>query len=264
MNFLAFEGKTAIVTGGGSNIGRAIVLAFAREGASVANAEIDKTQGEKVVKEANTKGGAMFVETDVTDWVSVQAMVKQVLEKFGKIDILVNCVGWVMDRPFIEKPREEWEKEIARNFWSDINCIRAVLDDMIQRKYGRIIIIGSDAGRIGQLREVVYSGCKGGVVAMGRSLARELGRYGITVNSICPGITLPESREAITSESMWAGELIDVFGTTEAVEKIAKGIPMRRLGTAEDIANAVLFFASDRASFITGQTISVDGGYAMM
>ncbi len=266
MGFLGLEGKIAIVTGGGSNIGRSIVLGFVKEGANVVNAEIVEAQGEKVVQETNAIGGgkAVFIKTDVTDWDSVQAMVKQTLEEFGKIDILVNCVGWVADNFFVAKLREEWEKEIARNFWSDINCARAVLDNMIERRYGRIIMIGSDAGRIGQLREAVYSGCKGGVIAMGKSLARELGRYGITVNSICPGVTIPENKEFTSSESMWTDDMMRVFGTAEAREKVVKGIPLGRLGTAEDIANTVLFISSDRASYITGQTISVDGGYAMV
>jgi len=265
MDFLGLEGKTAIVTGGGSNIGRGIVLAFVEQGAHVAIAELDEAQGAKVAKEANAlgKGKVENIRTDVTDWDSVQAMVKQTLDKFGQVDILVNVVGWVRDDLFVRKPREDWEKEIARNFWSDINCTRAVLDHMIERKYGKIISIGSDAARVGQLREAVYSGCKGAVVSMTKSLARELGRYGINVNVICPGVVVPASRDVTTSESMWTDDMIKIFGTPEALEKIAKSIPLERLGTPDDIANAVLFLASDRANFITGQTISVDGGYTM-
>jgi len=263
---LGLESRVAIVTGGGSNIGRGIVLGFAREEASIVIAEIDKTQGQKVTSEANAldTGKAVFVETDVTDCDSVQAMVKQTLEEFGRIDILVNVVGWVKDELFIKKPRDEWEKEIARNFWSDINCIRAVLDHMIERKYGKIISISSDAARVGQLREVVYSGCKGGIISMSRSLARELSRYGINVNVVCPGVTIPESKEVTSSESIWTEDMMKVFATPEAQDKIAKGIPLGRLGTPEDIANTVLFLASDRASFITGQVISVSGGYTMV
>jgi len=265
MDFLGLEGKTAIVSGGGSNIGRGIVLAFAEQGANVAMAELDEAQGAKVAKEANPlgKGKVENIRTDVTDWDSVQAMVKQSLDKFGQVDILVNVVGWVRDDLFVRKTREDWEKEIARNFWSDINCTRAVLDHMIERRYGKIISIGSDAARVGQLREAVYSGCKGAVVSMTKSLARELGRYGINVNVICPGVVVPASRDVTTSESMWTDDMMKIFGTPEALEKIAKGIPLGRLGTADDIANAVLFLASDRANFITGQTISVDGGYTM-
>jgi len=266
LDFLGLEGKTAIVTGGGSNIGRGIVLAFAEQGANVAIAELDEAQGAKVAKKANAlgKGKAENMKTDVTDWDSVQAMVEWTLDKFGQIDILVNVVGWVRDDLFVKKPREDWEKEIARNLWSDINCTRAVLDHMIERKYGKIISIGSDAARVGQLREAVYSGCKGALISMTKSLARELGRYGITVNVICPGVVVPASKDVTTSESMWTDDMMNVFGTPEALEKIAKGIPLGRLGTPDDIANAVLFLASDRASFITGQTISVDGGYTMV
>jgi 2-hydroxycyclohexanecarboxyl-CoA dehydrogenase len=265
MDFLALEGKTAIVTGGGSNIGRGIALAFAEQGANVAIAELDEAQGAKVAKEANALGRGRIenIRTDVTDWDSVQAMVRQTLEKFGQVDILVNVVGWVRDDLFVRKSREDWEKEIACNFWSDINCTRAVLDHMIERKYGKIISIGSDAARVGQLREAVYSGCKGALISMTKSLARELGRYGINVNVICPGVVIPASRDVTASESMWTDAMMKVFGTPEALEKIAKGIPLGRLGTPDDIANAVLFLASDRADFITGQTISVDGGYTM-
>jgi 2-hydroxycyclohexanecarboxyl-CoA dehydrogenase len=266
MDFLGLEGKTAIVTGGGSNIGRAIVMAFAGQGANVAIAELDEAQGAKVAGEASTlrKGRVENIKTDVTDWESVQAMVKRALDRFGRVDILVNVVGWVKDDLFVKKPREDWEKEIARNFWSDINCTRAVLDHMMERKYGRIISIGSDAARVGQLREAVYSGCKGALVSMTKSLARELGRYGITVNVVCPGVVVPASKDVTTSESMWTDEMLKIFGTPEAQEKIAKGIPLGRVGTADDIANTVVFLASDRAGFITGQTISVDGGYTMV
>jgi len=265
MSFLELGGRTAIVTGGGSNIGRGVILALAREGANVVNAEIVDAHGAKAVEEANSLGGgeAVFVRTDVTDWDSVQAMTRKTLEKLGKIDILVNSVGWVRDDWFLNKPREEWEKEIARNIWGDINCFRAVLPHMIERKYGRIISISSDAARIGQVREVVYSGAKGAVLAMTRSLAREVARYGITVNAICPGVTIPQSKDIASSESMWTEDMMKVFGTAEAQEKVARGIPLGRLGTPEDVANAVLFLASDRASFITGQTLSVDGGYVM-
>ncbi len=261
---LDLAGKTAIVTGGGSNIGRGIVLAFARESSNVVIADIDDVQGERVAREANALGGkAIAINTDVTDVDSVAAMVKRTLEEFEGIDILVNSVGWVIDRPFVEKPRAEWEKEVSINFWGVINCIRAVLDHMIERRHGRIISIGSDAGRMGEYREAVYAGCKGGVMALSKSLARELGRYGINVNVLCPGVTVPESPEHAGELSMWKGEMAEVF-TPEAQEKAVRAYPLRRLGKAEDIASATVFLASDAASFITGQVISVSGGYTMM
>lgn len=253
-----------IVTGGGSNIGRAIVLAFAKEGSNVAIADIDEAQGQKVAKEANTLGGqTIAIKTDVTDVDSVAGMVEKTLGEFGQIDVLVNCAGWVMDRLFIEKPRAEWEKEININLWGVINCTRAVLDHMVDRKCGKIITIGSDAGKVGEYREAVYAACKGGVMALSKSLARELGRHGINVNVVCPSLTIPESEEHISEASMWGGELMEVF-TPEAREKATKAYPLRRLGKPEDVANATVFLASDAACFVTGQTISVNGGYTMM
>jgi len=170
---LGYKGKTVIVTGGSSNINRANVLTFAREGANVVNADIDDKMGPKVVDEANAQGGggkAIFVKTDVTDWDSVQAMVKKTLDEFGQIDVLVNGVGWVVDKVFMEEDRDKWQKLINLNFWSVINCSRAVLDHMVERQSGTIINIGSDAGRMGEFREAVYGGCKGGVIAMTKAL----------------------------------------------------------------------------------------------
>jgi 2-hydroxycyclohexanecarboxyl-CoA dehydrogenase len=253
-----------MVTGGGSNIGRAIVLAFASEKSNVVIADIDETQGQKVAKEAASNGGAVIaIKTDVTSFDSVAATVKRTIEEFGKLDILVNNVGWTLDRLFIEKPRSELEKEVNINFWGTINCTRAVLDHMIERKYGKIISIGSDAGRMGEYREAVYAACKSGIMALSKSLARELGRYGINVNVVCPGVTVPENPEFAGELSMWKGPMAQVF-TPEAQEKAARAYPLRRLGKPEDIASAVVFLASDKAGFITGQTISVSGGYTMM
>lgn len=261
---LNLAGKTVIVTGGGSNIGRAIAIVFTREKSNIVIADIDEIQGQKVTKEAVSLGGkAVAIKTDVTSYDSVTDMVKKALDDFKKIDVLVNNVGWTLDRLFIEKPRSEWEKEVNINFWGVVNCTRAVLDHMIERKYGKIISIGSDAGRMGEYREAVYAACKGGVIAMSKSLARELGRYGININVLCPGVTVPESPEYAGELSMWKGPMAQVF-TPEAQEKAAKAYPLRRLGKPEDVANLVVFLASDAASFITGQTISVSGGYTMM
>jgi 2-hydroxycyclohexanecarboxyl-CoA dehydrogenase len=261
---LNLAGKSVIVTGGASNIGRAIVLAFAKEKSNVVIADIDEAQGQKSAKEAASSGCKVIaIKTDVTSFDSVTATVKRTIDEFGKLDVLVNNVGWTLDRLFIEKPRSELEKEVNINFWGVINCTRAVLDHMIERKYGKIISIGSDAGRMGEYREAVYGACKGGVIALSKSLARELGRYGINVNVVCPGVTVPENPEYTGELSMWKGPMVQVF-TPEAQEKAAKAYPLRRLGKPEDIARAVVFLASDAASFITGQTISVSGGYTMM
>jgi 2-hydroxycyclohexanecarboxyl-CoA dehydrogenase len=256
---LGLRDRPVVVTGGASNIGRAIVLGFAAEGARVLVADLDEERGRRTAAEA---AGADFVRTDVTSWESAQAMAAAALDRLGGIDVLVNCAGWTVDRLFVEKPRHEWEKEIAVDMWGFINCTRAILDHMIERRGGRIVSISSDAGRIGEWREAVYSGTKAGVIAMSKAIAKEVGRYGITVNVVCPGF-VPGQPETSGSESVWAGDQGAQF-TPEVLEKVARSYPLRRLGRAEDMAPAVLFLASDQASYITGQTLSVNGGYSMI
>jgi len=260
---LGLTGKVVIVTGGASNLGRAITLGFAAEGARVVIADIDDAQAKKVAGEAPS-GTIVPRHTDVTDWDSVATTVEFVKGSMGAIDVLVNCAGWTIDRLFLEKPRAEWEREIAIDMWGFINCTRAVLDPMIERRAGRIVSIASDAGRIGEWREAVYSGTKAGVIAMSKSIAREVGKHGITLNVVCPGF-VPGREDATGSGSMWSPDSDQArLFTPEVLERVARTYPLRRLGTAEDVAPAVLFLASDQASYITGQTLSVSGGYTMM
>jgi 2-hydroxycyclohexanecarboxyl-CoA dehydrogenase len=263
---LDLAGKSVIVTGGGSNIGRAISLAFAREGSRVAIAEIDEARARTVAGEAERDGAkaALVIHTDVTKWESVQAMVREVENRFGTVDVLVNNVGWTLDRLFVEKAREEWEKEIQLNLWGMINCTRAVLDGMIAHKAGAIVSMGSDAGRMGEFREGVYAACKAGVIALSKSIAREVGRYGIRLNVVCPGMTMPDSADEIGELSMWAAEVNKQWQTPDMRARIAKVYPLRRVARPDDITGAVLFLASSAAGFITGQTLSVSGGYTMM
>lgn len=262
---LGLQGKIAIVTGGASNIGRAISLAFVREGAQVVIAEIDIPQGKKVLKEMGSLGyEPILAETDITNNKQVEEMVEKTIDRFGRIDILVNNAGWGYDRPFLEKPREEWEKEVAINFWGTLNCTRAVIGYMVEKKYGKIANISSDAGRIGEYNEEVYSACKGAIIAMSKSLARGFGRYGININVVCPGATVPESPDHFGEKSLWApgGTLSGI--TPEVQEKMKVKYPLRKLGKPQDVANAVLFLSSDLSSNITGQTLSVSGGYTMI
>jgi 2-hydroxycyclohexanecarboxyl-CoA dehydrogenase len=262
---LNLQGKTVIVTGAGSNIGRAIALAFARERANVVVAEIDEGQGAKTAAEAGALGAtAIAVHTDVTRWESVQAMVRAVEERFGRVDVLVNNVGWTRDALFVEKTRDEWEREVQINLWGMINCTRAVLDGMIARKGGAIVSMGSDAGRMGEFREGVYGACKAGVIALSKSIAREVGKFGIRLNVVCPGMTMPRSDDDIGELSMWNAQENRAWRTPDMQARIAKAYPLRRVATPEDVTGAVVFLASDAASFVTGQTVSVSGGYTMM
>lgn len=261
---LGLADKTCIVTGGGSNIGRAISHAFGEEGAKVVIAELDELQGRKVVGEIEQKGGrAVFIQTDITHNDSVVSMVERTAAEFGPVDVLVNNAGWVKDEMFITESRQKWKKMISINYWGFLNCTRAVLDTMIERSQGVVVSVGSDAGRMGEFREAVYGGCKGAMIATTKSLARELGRYGIRLNVVCPGLTVPESEDVISEMSLWRGEMMQMF-TPEAQKRAAKAYPLKRLGKAQDLADAVLFMASERACHITGQTLSVSGGYTMM
>jgi 2-hydroxycyclohexanecarboxyl-CoA dehydrogenase len=258
---LGLADRSVIISGGASNIGRTLSLAFAQEGAHVTIADIDEAQAERVRAEA-PQDAISVRRTDVTDEASVKAAVAATLQQRGSIDVLVNCAGWTVDRLFRDKPREEWEREIAIDFWGFINFTRAVLDHMVERNHGRIVSIGSDAGRIGEWREAVYSGTKAGVIAMSKAIAREVGRHNITLNVVCPGFT-PGRPETSGEGSIWAGDQGQQF-SPETLDKIARGYPLRRLGTPEDLVGPVLLLASDRASYVTGQTLSVSGGYTMI
>ena len=263
---LGLKGKNVLVTGGGNNIGRAIVLAFAAEGCNVAIAELNHAAGERVVSEVAALGSgasAIVVDADVTNQERTSTTISEAIDRLGSVDVLVNNVGWTIDRLFMDKSREEHVKEVDVNLWGAINCIHAVLPHMIERQSGAVVSISSDAGRMGEYREAVYSACKAGVIALSKSLARETGRYGLRFNMVCPGLVVPDQSEVSGSESMWSQGMQDLF-TDEVLERVRRAYPLRRIGSAQEVANAVVFLASDAASFITGQTLSVSGGYTMM
>jgi len=248
------KNKIAIVTGSGGGIGRAIALKFGSLGACVVVADI-KIEGAKETINLMEKNGAkgLALGTDITDLGEVQQMVKTTLDTFGKLDILVNNAGWDIIQPFTKNSPEYWEKVIAINLKGPIFCTRAVLDHMMERKYGKIVSISSDAGRVGSSGEAVYSACKGGIIAFTKTIAREMARYQVNVNCVCPGPTDTPLLAEIT-----AGET-----GAKIIDAMTKAVPFRRLGKPEDIAGAVAFLASDEAGFITGQTLSVSGGLTM-
>jgi 2-hydroxycyclohexanecarboxyl-CoA dehydrogenase len=251
--FMKIEDSIALVTGGARGLGRAIILRFIQEGAKVAFCDIRSKEGNKVVAEARKCGGdCIFIKTDITKRDQVVTMAKMVEEKYGRIDILVNNAGWSREQLFVDTNESDWEKVIALNFWGHLRVTRAVLDGMIARSSGSIVNISSDAGRGGHAMGVVYSGCKGGIISITKSLAQELVQYNIRVNCVSPGlVSTPLTMEGLKLNP-------------EIVKKIEENIPMKRMGGAEEIAAAVLFLASDEASFITGQTLSVNGGKQMI
>jgi 2-hydroxycyclohexanecarboxyl-CoA dehydrogenase len=246
--------KVAIVTGAGGGIGRGIALKFGSLGAHVVAADIKvpgATETVSLLEKSGAKGLAL--STDITDRGQVQEMVNATLNTFGKLDILVNNAGWDIIEPFIKNTPEYWERIIAINLRGPIFCTRAVLDPMMERKCGKIVNVSSDAGRVGSSGEAVYSACKGGIIAFTKTIAREMARYQINVNCVCPGPT----------DTPLLAELTRGETGAKIIEAMTKATPFRRLAKAEDIAGAVAFLASDEAGFITGQTLSVSGGLTM-
>jgi 2-hydroxycyclohexanecarboxyl-CoA dehydrogenase len=246
---MEFANKTAVVTGAASGIGRATALALAGEGADVIVADIDAAGGEATAAAIRQQGQrATFMPIDMTDATSIEAFALAVQAQCGAVDVLVNAAGWGRTAPFVEGTPEFWAKLVALNFVGPMQLAKALLPAMIERASGRIVNIASDAGRVGSLGETVYAGAKGGLIAFTKSLARETARYQINVNCVCPGPTDTPLMAAVPDK---------------VKEALIKAIPFRRLGKPEEVAEAVLFFAGDRAAYVTGQVLSVSGGLTM-
>jgi 2-hydroxycyclohexanecarboxyl-CoA dehydrogenase len=246
--------RVAMVTGGARGIGRAIALALAADGRAVAVGDLDEGGAGETAAEVERGGGrALAVPLDVTDTASVTAGVQLASDGLGPIDVLVNNAGWDALRPFLETDEQFWDRVIEINFKGCLRVTRAVLPGMVERGWGRLVNVGSDAGRVGSSLESVYSGAKGGVIAFTKTIAREVARSGVTANTVCPGPTRTPLLEAMTKE-----------GGERLVESLTRAVPMRRLGEPEDAAAAVAFLASDVAGYVTGQTLSVSGGLTMV
>ena len=257
--------KSVIVTGGGSNIGRAIVLGFAEEGAHITVGDIDAEQAERVAELARAGGAAsvQVLPTDVTDLEQVRALAEAAVAKHGTVDVLVNSVGWDKPMYFTQTTPEFWQQVIQVNFLGVLNCTKTVLDVMIEKQTGSIVSISSDASRQGEPREAVYGGIKAAINSFMKTIAKENGRFGIRCNAVCPGVTVPETEDEVGSSSMWVNK--EAMFTQEQLEKVARALPLKKLTKPRDVANAVLFLASEAvAGDITGQILSVSSGYSMI
>jgi len=247
----------AIVTGGASGIGRAIVERFADAGSKVAIFDLNAEKAHDLAAKLSERGVQVATEVlDISDYAAVEQAVGRVEAQLGPTEILVNCAGWDQVLRFIDSTPEQHDKAIAINLKGPINVTHVVARGMAQRNFGRVVSVTSDAGRVGSTGQAVYSACKAGVAGMSKTLAREFARNKMTFNAVAPGPTRTPMMEA-------ALEGGDGEEAAKILEKMGKAVPLRRIGEPEDVAGIVCFLASDEASFITGQTISVSGGLAM-
>lgn len=243
---MKIDGKVAVVTGAASGIGFATAETLAEAGAHVVLGDIARENGGKAEESLRAKGlEARFVHLDVTDAGSIESFKKEALAWRPRVDIVANVAGWGKIQPFMENTPEFWRRVVDLNLMGPIAVTRAFVEGMIERNYGKVIVVASDAGRVGSLGETVYAAAKGGVIAFTKSLAREMARFNINVNSVCPGPTDTPLFAAVPEKHK---------------EAFVRATPMRRLAKPREIADAVLFFASARSDFITGQVLSVNGG----
>lgn len=245
---MRLEGKTAVVTGAASGIGSATANVLAQAGAHVILADIAVERGREGAARLSSLGlAASFIQLDVADSASIAAFAEKALER-GNVDILVNGVGWGKIEPFVQNTHDFWDRVIDVNLVGPIKLTHALLPQMIARNSGRVVNVASDAGRVGSLGETVYSGAKAGLIGFTKGLAREMARYGITVNCVSPGPTETPLLAAVPEKHR---------------DALQRAIPMRRFGKPSEVADAILFFASSRSDYVTGQVLSVSGGLTM-
>jgi len=260
---LKLKGKVALITGAGSGMGQHMAIEFAKEGAKIAVNDVNKDGIAETIKQVQAAGGeAMDAGCDITDFEAAKAMIAKIEATYGRVDIVVNNAAVLAKHAlFLETTPQENDKEIKVILYGTMNVTRAVLPGMMERKYGKLVTIATDAARIGQEREVSYSAAKGGVVAFSKSVAREAGPSNINVNIVSPGATNSPMR----INNLKAYE--EKFGKEKLEEreaKVRRVYPLRRIGEMEDVTNAVLFFASDVSRHMTGQIVSVSGGFTMV
>lgn len=249
------EEKVAIVTGGGGGIGGAVCRRFAAEGASVAVFDVNgAAAGEVAEAIAGTGGKALAVAADITDLAAVKAGIEETQAKLGPVAILVNNAGWDLFKPFLETDPAFWRRIIDINLIGALNMHHAVLPGMVERAYGRVVNVSSDAGRVGSSGESVYAACKAGLMGFSKTLAREHARHNITCNVVCPGPT---------DTALFEGYAQGAGRPDKLREAMRRAIPMGRIATPDDLPGTIAFLASDDAAYVTGQVISVSGGLTM-
>lgn len=247
--------RVALVTGGASGIGREICLALANDGRRVAVADLNADGAAETVATITDAGGeAIAVPIDVTSTDSVHDALLQTVDELGPVEILVNCAGWDELMPFLDTDEDFWDRVIEINFKGTLRTAHACLPAMVDAGWGRIVNISSDAARVGSSLEAVYSGAKGGVISFTKTIAREMARKGVTANVVCPGPTDTPLLDAIVDASDNGEKVIGAM---------ARAVPMKRVGQPAEIASAVVYFTSEAAGFVTGQTLSVSGGLTM-
>jgi 2-hydroxycyclohexanecarboxyl-CoA dehydrogenase len=246
--------RTVVVTGGANGIGAAIARRLAEEGCAVGIFDLDRTAGEKIAGEIKAGGARASLQVvDITEYDAVARAVEGVESSFGPVSFLVNNAGWDRAANFLDTTPDFWRKVVAINLFGPLNMNHVVLRGMAARGFGRVVNIASDAGRVGSSGEAVYSACKGGIIALTKTLARELVGKGVILNTICPGPT----------DTAILRSFLEGPDGTRIAEGLKRAIPMRRLGVPEDYPGLVAFLLSDDAAYITGQTISVSGGLTM-
>lgn len=247
-------GRRAVITGGGRGIGRAIALHLADLGADIAVLARTREQVERVAHEAAARGGrGVGIRADLTTCPACRTAVEDARDALGGVDILVNNAGWTLTTPFLEEDEGYWRRVIDTNLWSVICCSRVALEWMVEHDGGVVVNVASDAGRVGTSGEAVYSAAKGGVIALTRSLAREMASRNVRINCVCPGPT----ETAVLAENRTDP------AHAARIDRMIRLIPMRRVAQPEEIAEAVAFFATDASRYITGQVLSVSGGLTM-
>jgi 2-hydroxycyclohexanecarboxyl-CoA dehydrogenase len=260
---LQLKDKVALITGCGQGIGRAMAQSLAREGARIAVNDISQNGiGETIELIKSAGGEAVSAQCDITDLGAVKAMIGATEKALGRVDILVNNAAVLLAHdPFVETNPSDCEKEIKVALFGTLNCTRAALPGMIARTFGKIVNIVTDAARVGQERQVNYSAAKGGVISFTKSIAKEVGRYNINVNAVSPGATNSPIRQGMLKEM---AAKIGEEKVREREEKVRRAYALRRIGEPEDIANATVFLCSEAARHVTGQILSINGGYACL